>query len=85
MTVDPIVQVALIVSVTQMGQFLLSRRDARKTRQQIAENALVTQGKVDGVAHAMNHLLDERVGVAQDLGAAQGKAAGVEQERNRPK
>jgi hypothetical protein len=39
--------------------------------------------EVGEVKHAMNSILDKRVEVAHDLGAAEGNAAGIEQERNR--
>ena len=42
-----------------------------------------TKVAVEGVAHAMNSLLDKRVKEAGDLGEAKGNAAGVEQERKR--
>jgi hypothetical protein len=66
------VQIALIVSIAPTiaatGSLVLG---------------LMNRKKIDGVAHAMNHLLDIRVDEAKALGTETGRAAGIEQERNR--
>lgn len=45
----------------------------------------INRRKIEGVAHALNHVLDNRIETEGKLGTAMGKAAGIEQERNRPK
>jgi hypothetical protein len=84
-TVDPIVQVALVVGGWGMLTLFIQRRWSKEDRNAAATEARVMRGKIDEVAHTLNHVLDVRVHEAGELGTAQGKAAGVEQERNRPK
>jgi hypothetical protein len=72
-----VVEVAWIVSGTSVLTIGLNRifslMDARAVR-----------AKLDVVETKMDGLLDSRVKAAGDLGHAEGKAAGVNEERDRP-
>jgi hypothetical protein len=83
--VDPIVQVALIVAGSGFSTLFIQRRWSKQDRDSVATEARTTRGKIEEVAHALNHVLDNRVDEAKKLGQETGKSAGIEQERNRPK
>lgn len=70
--IDPIVQVALVVSGVQLLQFLITRKDTKELKEGLKEvvhatNSIVEQGKID----------------SEKIGNLKGHAAAMQEEKER--